>query len=1072
MSNNKVDKFRLNTKNIWFPNQVEPFSDDSNFKLFWAREKHRCLHGFYIADKQVYIPGKLYWYTVYWTIELDVDFKNPITGKISSRKGPGIANFRDIEWEVFNDLNECEISKEFYCLIGARGFGKMLRNSEPVMTENGEKPIGDCKVGDRIYGQDGKLTSVLGVYPQGLKQLYRMTLLDGRTIDSGEEHLWGVYKGKDYKVLSTKELMSKKLSYKHKKSGYTYKFYLPEIKPVEYSERDFKIHPYIIGALIGDGKINKSSLNISSEDLEIIEKFKKLLPDYNLKLDTGKNNTNKNISYYISYKGDDKYIIDKYGANPLRRELISLNLNKTCKEKRIPEIYQRGSIEQRMELLKGLMDTDGSINTEGSIEYTTINKKLAEDVLYLCRSLGIKCQLGEDNRIGRISKLPQGSTHITKNIYYRVFIRTSLPIFSLNRKLSRIKKRKRTNNVAIKSIEKIDMDYATCITVDNENKLFLSKDYIPTHNSFISSALEGWGYSLLNDAEILSTGGNTPDISKLNEKIEYGLSKLHPIFNKQRLKNDWKKEVRAGYIDRKTNLPKGSNSRIISRNYRDGVNTMATNGTRPIIQVIDEIGKIPNLRACLYDSLPSWMNKDGYFTLVFLAGTGGDFDKGREAGEVFNDPETFNIKSFTSSTNGKKISKFIPASKARNEYKEKWTLYKYLTEKFPEKYSNLKPHKDLEIEILVSNEEKCLEEFIKPRREIALNANDSNAIIKEKAYYPITPEECFLTVNSNDYPVEAITQHELYLEQSNFKTRKVELFYSNSGVVEFKDSNNMIVTDFPVKSSSYKRGVVEIVEPPIPNPPMYLYVAGIDPYKTSESDYSDSVGSVYIWKRKTSDMTEIYQDMPVAWYHGRPKDIKEWQENVRMLLKLYNASAMCESNDENFITYMMEQNEEHYLARGQSYLKEINPNSKFKGAYGMPATVNTIQHWNKSSIRWTKEMIHKEVKSDKLKTYNTENNKIVVLGVTKILDRMLLKELGVYNKNEGNYDRQRAFSIACAYARQLDANLGESEIDNLEYVEQKKVYKNSMFSLNISKENGFKGNSNSMFTSLNSITRK
>src|SRR5690606_1356619 len=159
-------------------------------------------------------------------------------------------------------------------------------------------------------------------------------------------------------------------------------------------------------------------------------------------------------------------------------------------------------------------------------------------------------------------------------------------------------------------------------------------------------------------------------------------------------------------------------------------------------------------------------------------------------------------------------------------------------------------------------------------------------------------------ISANDYPVEAAKQHEIFLQQSGFKARRVELFQNMDGSIGFKDSERLPVTDFPIKPTSDKRGVVEIVEFPPENPKLYDFVAGIDPYITSESEYADSVGSVFIWKRRTTDMSEPFQDMPVAWYHGRPKDIAEWQENVRLLLKLYNASAMCESNDENFITYM------------------------------------------------------------------------------------------------------------------------------------------------------------------------
>jgi len=201
----------------------------------------------------------------------------------------------------------------------------------------------------------------------------------------------------------------------------------------------------------------------------------------------------------------------------------------------------------------------------------------------------------------------------------------------------------------------------------------------------------------------------------------------------------------------------------------------------------------------------------------------------------------------------------------------------------------------------------------------------------------------------------------------------------------------------------------------------HIMTHNCDPYKISESEYSTSLGSIYIFKRMTVDMTEPYQHMPVAWYTGRPKDIRTWQENVRMLLEFYGAEVMCEANDESFIQYMIGKNKQHYLAKGQSSLREISPTSKFKGNYGLPATSKTIEFWNNSAVIYAKEMCNKLISEDGISQE--------ALGITRILDPMLLEEIIKFNKHSGNYDRIRAFSIALAYANQLDALIGKTKLE-------------------------------------------
>ncbi len=544
------------------------------------------------------------------------------------------------------------------------------------------------------------------------------------------------------------------------------------------------------------------------------------------------------------------------------------------------------------------------------------------------------------------------------------------------------------------------------VRAEKEQKMYVLVGSRGFGKSNICASVTGHIYNFFKDTESVISGGFANDIKLLADKIDLGLSNCHPIFHQQRLLNNWKYEVRAGWKDSETGLSKGSNSRISVRNYEEGVNTMAANGTRPKVHIIDEIGKIPNLSNCVKDTEPCWMNDDGMFSIPILAGTGGDMEKGADAAKIFRNPIVYNVLEFDDIWEGTgRIGKFVPVTKALNKYKYFKSLSEYLGI----------DHEDLHnIQIKVSNEQQVIDEYVTPRRAKALKSTTSNEIIKEKAYYPMVPSESFLTISANDFPVDACQKHKQHMANHEMKPLRVELFQDLDGRIMHKYSDKMPVTDFPVKSDTNKEGVVEIIEHPVANAPYGLYVAGIDPYKQSESDYSDSLGSVYIFKRMTDNMTETFQYMPVAWYAGRPKSIHTWYETVRNMLKWYNATAMCENADYGFIQYMIEKNETMYLAEGQSFLKEISPSSKHKSTYGLPPTPALITHWINSAVIYTKEEIEKE-RDDKGKITR------VALGVSRLLDPMLLEEMMKFNKNEGNFDRVRSFGIALAYAKQLDA---------------------------------------------------
>jgi len=375
--------------------------------------------------------------------------------------------------------------RPFPMFIASRGFGKAEDINNDILTVNGWKKMKDIKIGDQIYGRDGLPHNVTAIHPQGKKQVCRITLADGRFVDCCEDHLWVVRRndGRELTV-DTKKIIESNGIYK---KGYKYR--IPNCEPIEFKKQELPIDPYILGCLIGDGCLTTLTPKISTNDQFIVDEFRKRLPEYKIELDTSTNNYTIVDKNKVFEKITRKNGVSYFGRN--RNRLVNiirkLKLNVSCYNKFIPEIYKNSCIEDRLELIRGLIDTDGSITKHGAIEFTNTSQKLVKDIMDVLRSLGISCSMRVDNRVGQMMTLPQG-TEIERRPYFRVFINTSLPIAKLPRKLERIKKSPTNSEkfVSIIKAEKID-DYVEmqCITVDSPDHTYITKDYIVTHNSFL-----------------------------------------------------------------------------------------------------------------------------------------------------------------------------------------------------------------------------------------------------------------------------------------------------------------------------------------------------------------------------------------------------------------------------------------------------------------------------------------------------------------------------------------------------------------------------------------------------------
>lgn len=357
-------------------------------------------------------------------------------------------------------------------IAGETSQGKALRMNEKILTPNGWILNKDIKVGDEVASIDGKKSVVLGVYPQGVKDIYKMTFADGRVAYSSGDHLWEVgastFKSGN-RILTTLQIKEMQ----DNTSAFHNRMYVPMFCGKFGERKDFVIHPYILGVLIGDGCLSRGA-SFCNDDKFVLGKMRSLCKMPIVKQSSDK--SNKCPTYRISYGHNQKM------TNIYYEELRQLGLlNHLAKDKFIPECYLDCCYEQRLELLNGLMDTDGEVDKYGCIHYSTISERLAKDVVYLCRSLGYKCSMcSHQSAIGEKKY---------KN-HYRITIagEHEKNICTLPRRRERIKERKRINNV-IRSIEYIGKEECQCIKVSHPRELFVISDFIVTHNTSLAVSI-------------------------------------------------------------------------------------------------------------------------------------------------------------------------------------------------------------------------------------------------------------------------------------------------------------------------------------------------------------------------------------------------------------------------------------------------------------------------------------------------------------------------------------------------------------------------------------------------------
>lgn len=832
-------------------------------------------------------------------------------------------------------------------LLTGRSLGKALKPTEKVLSPSGWREIQNLKVGDKVYGSDGKECTVLSHHPdQKELKFYKLTFEDGREIECCEDHLWKVYDNRKhnsgtskrggYRDVSTRDLFTRyriPRVFKTKngnRHSFDYRYAIPITKPVEFQKKDLIIHPYILGVLLGDGCISSKQTRFTSGDVEIASEVSKLLKNgYRVSKGVPRAGTSA-LAYRI---GNDQ------GDRAMRSDLEVLGLQ-GCKshDKFIPCAYLHSEIEDRFELLKGLMDTDGYSSDQGTIEYYTVSPKLSEDVLYLCRSLGINAKIFKKQ--GKYKK--DGVEHICK-ICYIVRMYTDVPVFKLERKLKYLDHQKAAHGstkytkTKIKLIEPIESQGGCCITVDSEDSTFITKDFIVTHNSvmlFLGKYSHEWLFSGTRYLE---------DLYKLNDKYNYAMccTTSEPLDRSLNAVAYFYANMPGGFkFPKSTERPerKGAIYKRIQGKFKSG-NTVehitknvdntvdiqgsvmqapvlkpdrlkVTSGDRFKLVLLEEAGflaLILKFFGFIKDSLQSQGEKIGSFIGL---GTGGDMKTIKGPRKIHNNPDSFGMNSIPNYWSGSlkdRICLFVPAEYSQKDYKDE----------------NGNTKLELARAFLERRREKLKEEdLVSYELEIQFNPFDPSDMLRPsgRAWLPKQDSQKMLDKIEAEGLFKTYSKGWLEFIPGDLD-RKVEFKYDINNIYTpiLSNDEEMDMTD--------KKGAVVIYEHPDEKPVPGLYYVLYDP--AAKSGDGESYHSMIVYKAHNSDVGSAISNGIVAEWIGRLELLDDNYDMAIKLAKYYNCTIFCERNIQGFIEYVRRKNLYSILEGSAPEVeKEISPNGK------------------------------------------------------------------------------------------------------------------------------------------------
>lgn len=562
----------------------------------------------------------------------------------------------------------------------------------------------------------------------------------------------------------------------------------------------------------------------------------------------------------------------------------------------------------------------------------------------------------------------------------------------------------------IRSISIYGKEHATCITVDNDSHLFLTTNYIVTHNTAIMSSLLARNATMTYNLTHNVIGASKEDLANMGEYLEFGLDNLPPYLTINRTGNDWTKEVVLG--TRNINNQRDVHARIRITNVDDGKTrgSLKTAGGTPYTSIYDEVGKFPVLGAWLAGR-PAHMMHGRMRGVCLMAGTGGNVEKSQDAQKIMNSPDEYGFIIMNYDILNKRVIKptwricksgcFVPAQMSHAYEKKETTLGKYLG---VENAPGLK-----KIKIKVSDFDKNTG-IIKSRLD-ELVKKDRALYVQERMAFPLSIDDCFLNTNVNRFPVEDALKHKSRLLEEGRPGKTVDIYQIDGMKMGYNFSDKQLA-DYPFQGGNIDSPVVIYEDPPEEGGVFdYTYVSSLDPYKSDKAD-TDSVGSFYVLKRYVK-INDPFAYCIVASYASRPPSSDDFCRNCEILQEAYGAKCLMENADRIYEFYLTRRNKQLMLLEDGERLagKIIRAGARQNNKLGLAPTVPNQRMLFNTVIQYCWE--------DVVVGYDDDGNEITQKGIYRIPDIELLDEIIAFGPGV-NTDRIIAFGHALLLAKYYD----------------------------------------------------
>lgn len=359
----------------------------------------------------------------------------------------------------------------YYYVVGDSQSGKAQPLDAAVLTPDGWKKMGEINIGDTVVDPDGGTGIVAGIFPQGRKPVFRVVFSDGGMTECCEDHLWHTFTQNDIRRGRHRVERLQDIREELKRDVTGNQRYIPTTQPIEFSNSDkLPLDPYLLGLLLGNGHFEENTVLVSTTEKSLVEKIRRRIPGCSLK----------------HKQGGDWQIINRKGSKNLVLEGVrKLGLSGTKADtKFIPASYMKASVSERILLLQGLMDTNGWIQNNAAV-FTTTSLRMANGLEELVRSLGGLCSR-------TIKPAPKHAGEKRDGLpshNLRIQLPLGIEPFTLKGKALAFKsksKNRKGPRRRIEAIVPIGEKHCQCISVTTQRGLYVTDDYIVTHNTFLT----------------------------------------------------------------------------------------------------------------------------------------------------------------------------------------------------------------------------------------------------------------------------------------------------------------------------------------------------------------------------------------------------------------------------------------------------------------------------------------------------------------------------------------------------------------------------------------------------------